>query len=110
MNTTTPTIEEAVARMKREIILDVTAGKVAPDCRSFAELHNHVDANCYGGFCDDKTASELIAHFGGRNAEDEMPEAFVNFTNAAQNAIDTWIKDGGIRRSIVAQRQVHRPS
>lgn len=72
------TIDESIERIKREIIDDIKAGRVPADCPSFSALHDYVDANCYGGFCDD---------FGGLTAA---------ALNEAQNSIDHWIKEGGI--------------
>jgi hypothetical protein len=69
-----------VERMKCEIWADVRKGVVPITCKSFSELHDYVDANCYGGFC-----------------EEGFDETKVNATNDAQNAIDLWIKAGGLK-------------
>lgn len=100
MTTTTPTLDESIERMKQEIIDDVGAGQVPADCSSFSELHDHVDANCYGGFCEDELMQNLIDHFGGRDENEGMPDALMAYLNNAQNAIDRWIKEGGIRKEV----------
>jgi hypothetical protein len=69
---------------KSEILADVRSGRVPATVASFAALHDHVDANCYGG------AEESWAE--GDSAVDEM----VAFWNAVQNELDAWIKAGGI--------------
>ena len=69
-----------VERMKREILADVRKGVVPNTCGSFSALHDYVDANCYGGFC-----------------EEGFDESKVNATNDAQNAIDLWIRAGGLK-------------
>lgn len=69
-----------VERMKREILVDVRKGVVPVTCASFSELHNHVDANCYGGFCE-----------GGFDTSQ------TDSINTAQNAIDLWMKAGGLK-------------
>ena len=69
-----------VERMKREILADVRKGVVPVTCKSFSELHDYVDANCYGGFC-----------------EEGFDETKVDAVNAAQNAVDLWIKAGGLK-------------
>jgi len=52
-------IAAAIERGKREILADLgtavsSRGDVLPiDTRDFATLHDYVDANCYGGICDD---------------------------------------------------------
>lgn len=68
-----------VKRMKEEILADVAGGKVPVSVGSFGELHDHMDANEYGGFCDGANAS-------------------LEFMNAAQSEIDAWIKAGGLNK------------
>jgi hypothetical protein len=61
MTQTIPTINESIERMKIEIIKDIEAGRVPASCPSFSSLHDYVDANYYGGFCDDVEMQILIA-------------------------------------------------
>lgn len=95
-NDVTKQLETTITQMKEEILHDVRAGHVPRNCASFGELHDYRDANCYGGFCDDDVADELIEQFGGRDADEGMPDGMINFMNAAQGAIDQWIKEGGL--------------
>lgn len=69
-------LQPIIARAQREILRDVRAGIVPAGVRSFAALHDHVDANCYGGFCDR-----------------EYPLAVVQ---AVQQALDQWIRSKGL--------------
>jgi hypothetical protein len=39
---------------------DVRAGRVPQEVQSFGHLHDHVDANEYGGFCIDDLADAMI--------------------------------------------------
>lgn len=78
-------IEETVERMKAEILADVLAGRVPDNVESFGELHDYVDANCYGGFCEDDYELE-------RDANGDITQAQVDFFNACQGAIDEWIR------------------
>jgi hypothetical protein len=71
--------KNAVERAKREIRADITSGRVPASVASFAELHDYVDANGYGG------AFEVEW-----NDSDE----FNAFWNGVQSAIDAWIKAG----------------
>lgn len=98
MTMTVPTLDESIKRMKHEIIEDISAGHVPADCPSFSALHDYVDANCYGGFCEDELMQNLIDHFGGRDEDEGMPDALMAYLNDAQNVIDRWIKEGGIRK------------
>lgn len=95
-----PTISESIERMKREIFEDIKTGLVPADCPSFSSLHDHVDANCYGGFCNDDLMQALINHFGGINEDIGMPVALTDYLNDAQNSIDRWIKEGGINNLV----------
>ena len=92
-----PTINETIERMKQEILEDIEAGRVPPDCPSFSSLHDYVDANCYGGFCDDDEMQMFTNNFGGISEEKGMPDALIDYLNEAQNSIDRWIKDDGIK-------------
>lgn len=96
-------INVTLARMKREIIEDVVAGKVPATVKSFGDLHNNVDANEYGGFCEDELADSMIAEFGGRDEHEGMPQGMLDFINDAQKRIDEWITEGGIAQDLAAQ-------
>ena len=90
-----PTLEETVNRMKAEIMFDMDHGEVPRTVKSFGELHDYVDANCYGGFCH-AIADRMIEHFGGRDSDEGMPQGMLDYINAAQDAIDAWLK--GLRK------------
>lgn len=70
-------ISDAVEQAKQEIISDVKKG-VVPKVVNFSELDDHVDANCYGGLCDER---------GDMSMEDAAK---------VQDAVDDWIKRGGL--------------
>lgn len=93
-----PTLDESIKRMKQEIIEDIQAGRVRADCPSFSALHNYVDANCYGGFCDDEVMQALTNYFAGPDESEGMPDALIAYLNDAQNSIDCWIKEGNIQQ------------
>lgn len=85
-------LKRVVQDMQFEILSDMMTGVVPRNIESFAELHDYVDANCYGGFCDDPFADELIELFGGRDADYGLPQGFIDFMNSAQDAVDEWLK------------------
>lgn len=71
-------IAAAIARGKREILADVRKGTVPHDVATFADLHDYVDANEYGGLCDDDAVNPVY------------------IGNVIQNALAAWIEGGGI--------------
>ena len=89
-----PTIEQTIRRMKDEVEEDIETGRVPPTVKRFSELHDYVDANAYGGFCEDGFADAMVEHFGGRDEHDGMPDAMLHYINEAQSAIDTWLQAG----------------
>lgn len=80
--TITPSrIESAIARGKREILSDIASGRVPSTIDRFADLHDYVDANEYGGLCD----------------EDVFPlldDNDFDVANRVQNALDSWLVAG----------------
>lgn len=92
MNTTTieaPSLEQIIARMKSEILVDITNGTIPETCASFGELHDYVDANCYGGFCNDEFSDKW-----GMPSDEGYPNALIELADNAQNAIDAWLNAG----------------
>ena len=87
-----PTLDQSIERMKQEILADIKSGRVPADCPSFSALHDYVDANCYGGFCEDDLLQALVEHFGGRDENEGMPDDLMDYLNTAQNEIDAWLR------------------
>jgi hypothetical protein len=80
---TTPawtTLEQAIERSKSEILGDVVGGTVPASCASYSELHDYVDANGYGG-----------------SFEHDFDNEETDFWNAVQDAVDAWIRAGGLK-------------
>jgi len=74
-------LRRVVERAKAEILADVAAGTVPATCASFSELHDYTDANGYGGAF-----------------ERPFDNNETDFWNAVQDAVDAWIKQGGLKR------------
>jgi hypothetical protein len=83
-----------MARMKTEILADIRMELVPYYVSKFSELHDHVDANEYGGFCEDLYGDVLMSLFGPRDEHEGMPEAYVDFMNHCQCEIDFWLRSG----------------
>lgn len=88
------TKEEIIAQCKAEIQADIAAGVVPADVSSFGVLHDYVDGNCYGGFCDDELADAMIAHFGGRDEHECMPKGMHDLIDEVQDAVNAWLVAG----------------
>lgn len=73
---------------KVEIKDDAAAGLFPADviCE-FADLHDFVDANEYGGLCDERLM-----------VDDEFPEAVTDMANEVQHLVSEWIKAGGLTK------------
>ncbi len=95
-----PTLDETIALMKKEIVLDVRGRRVPMDVKTFSGLHAYVDANEYGQFCVDGVADAMIAYFGGRDEHEGMPDRMLEYINAAQDAINEWLGAGGLLAEI----------
>jgi len=74
-------LRHVVERAKAEILADVASGTVPSTCASFSELHDYTDANGYGGAF-----------------ERPFDNNETDFWNAVQDAVDAWIKQGGLQR------------
>src|SRR5690242_1887255 len=76
----------AYHKAKSEIWQHVREGIVPTTVASFAELHDYVDANTYGGFCDE------TGDWAFDSPEDGWTDETVAEMNHVQNALDQWIK------------------
>lgn len=80
--------EQAIARSKREILADITSGRVPATVTRFATLHDYVDANEYGGACEDTV---LCADDDSNIAE---CQANTDFWNDVHLELDLWLQRG----------------
>lgn len=99
--------DATLARMKAEISKDVATGRVPQDVASFGDLNDHVDANEYGGACEDSDSTgpkgldrmaELFPDPAGAPDYGTMnSQAGMDVNNELQDAADAWIKSGALR-------------
>ena len=85
-------VETAIERSKREIADDVFEGWVPVGVPDFSALHDYRDANGYGGFFEDDT----VFYRG-------IGEGFFEEANAVQDAVDAWIRAGGLREAVAVR-------
>lgn len=89
------TVEQHIEQAKTEILADIASGSVPKSVSSFSELHDYVDANEYGGFCEDGTFDEMIQVYGGRDADEGMPSGMIDHLNKVQTAVGEWLAQAG---------------
>jgi hypothetical protein len=84
---------EAFNKARDEINADITTGTVPETVASFAELHDYVDANEYGGLTEMETVDD---HINGTwiVTDDMSRQRWVDFGNELQGALHRWIKAG----------------
>lgn len=90
LNPTVEPVAAVAAKAQREILADIRSGAVPVTVRSFAQLHDYVDANSYGGGFD-------WPCLPSETEDDAYQQAFTDFWNAVQGRVDHWIKSGQIR-------------
>lgn len=94
-----PEIDPFIKEMQSEV-RDLAWDFVIPvDVKSFAELHDYIDANCLGGFCREDFNLPLIAALGGWDDPDnENPcQNYIDFVTGVQNGVDAWIRAGNLK-------------
>lgn len=100
MTTTTHYTDADVAKVveqtKREILADIgvavsSRGDVMPATIStFSELHDYVDANTYGGLCDEDSPY----HYLWDISDDNGTPLAIDFAIAVQNVVHEWLQAG----------------
>ncbi len=84
-----PPVNQTIRHAKAEIISDAKNGTVPATVSSFAELHDHVDANGYGGAFDWPIVSDTKM----------LADEHTAYWNTVQDALDAWIRRGGLRKA-----------
>jgi hypothetical protein len=88
--------EYAIVRSQMEILEDMVSGKVPVTVSSFMELHDYVDANEYGGLCEDlwwclpeDATDKQIADNDGFY----LIGSHLDLANTVQSAVNQWLKE-----------------
>jgi hypothetical protein len=85
--TVLPDLNATFLRAQAEILADIADGTVPPSVQTFSELHDHVDANGYGGLFE----LEI----------DPSDDEHANWVNDLQNALDAWLRDRPVSKAQV---------
>ncbi|MCY7416910.1 MAG: hypothetical protein LH650_00165 [Chloroflexi bacterium] len=81
-------LETRIARARAEILADIIRGVVPADVATFADLHDNVDGNDFGGLCEEPFYCQI------RGDEDDPSEASWAFAVVLQDTIDRWLRAG----------------
>ncbi len=89
------TKEQVITQMKKEVLECMSEGQIPFTASSFSELHEYIDANELGGFCDDDCP------------HDSSSDEDTAFINDCQGAIDEWLRSTEFRKKKRAYRKQH---
>ena len=92
------TSEQLAEKMKVEILADIQAGIVPASVQNFSELHDYVDANCYGG--TEALLDELDAGATSDEEHRKSLDTMCDLMNPAMEIINEWLANGGPLREI----------
>ena len=87
-------VDSAVQQAMVEIEDDIAEGTVPATVRTFAELHDYVDANCYGGLCDDDGPWKFLWDLHWTSDSNDV----FDFANAVQDRVNAWLAAGRPQR------------
>lgn len=76
----------AIEQGKREILEDISTGRVPATVKDFSDLHDYVDANEYGGLCENGWLESDITG--------DMTDDTHNAASAVQDALHAWLVAG----------------
>lgn len=95
-------VDRLVSRAKAEICADCASGRFrASQVDTFADLHDYVDANEYGGLCEDGVAAEGERLFLERTDEGTVAsQGFMDACEVVQDRLARWIEHDGLNDSI----------
>ena len=93
------TPEQLAERMKKDILADLLEGISPNSVGNFSELHDYVDANCYGG------TEAILAEMDAAVADTDEGRAFAmnsfcDLMTPAIAIVDEWIVNGGAIRDL----------
>ena len=99
-------LDRSIMIAKVEIMADIAVGIVPAMIHSFSELHNYVDANCYGGLtAEDEAQTEREALFLTDPATESLyaDDTFTDACNHLQDTISRWLEAGAHHLDIAMQ-------
>lgn len=104
-------VQRRTERWKAEITELVLEGVIPATVADLSEIHDFIDGNCLGGFCDEPLDDELQALADDKSDPlDEpglMSQALQRYSGEVMDAVNIWIEDGGIPARLAALQQSH---
>jgi hypothetical protein len=95
-------IARAIALGKRQIQREIATGRIPPTITDFAALHDFVDANEFGGLCEDDGEWNRLFP---RNSPAEA-DTFCEAANRVQHGLGEWLASGIDRNALLVEKLV----
>jgi len=90
-------LRNAIAQAKIEILKHMEFGGIPENVKCFGDLHDHIDANCLIGLCEDNPRYEGLWLEDAPEGEDTgcapLTTAGYAFINGMQEAVDVWLME-----------------
>ncbi|MCP3017424.1 hypothetical protein [Cupriavidus basilensis] len=96
-------VKDAIELGKRQILLEMNSGHIPPTVTTFAELHDYVDANEFGGLCDDGGPADTLFD----RQTDAGSEVWCEACNQVQAALDEFVRNRGSSKPILGNATRH---
>ncbi|CAG9180529.1 hypothetical protein LMG23992_04265 [Cupriavidus laharis] len=95
-------VAQSIELGKRQIQQEIATGRIPPTVTDFARLHDFVDANEFGGLCEDE--GEWNRLFPRTSAAEE--DAFCEAANRVQEALGKWLAASVERNALLVEKLV----
>ena len=96
-----------VQRAQQEILTDIKSDRVPLNVTCFGDLHDYVDANEYGGLCDDDVIDVGNRLFPERTDDTIKTQAFMDVCEEVQCHLNNWISNGSMFNAYAAAQKAN---
>ena len=86
-----PTLPDLILAMKQDVLNLMKVGRIPTETNTFARLHDFCEANGLGGLLDAELFHAMIAKFGGRVENQELPRGMLYLIDSAQDGVNAWL-------------------
>ncbi|CAG9165538.1 hypothetical protein [Cupriavidus pinatubonensis] len=95
-------VARAIELGKRQIQQEIATGRIPPTVTDFATLHDFVDANEFGGLCEDE--GEWNRLFPRTSAAEG--DVFCEAANRVQDALSQWLSTSAERNALLVEKLI----